>query len=302
MSANGTRIRRLTAQPNPIYGGVGPFPGWRWAQNGVRMLGLTWSPDGRSIAFSQRFELRPPDLALLAPRKRTVVRLTANRVIDAEPTLSPEGRRVAFLRFRPLGGPSLHVKELKDGRDRRFALDAWEPSWSPDGRWIAYDGRDGIRVIDVSTLSNRRVAEETARRFVGSPAWSADGRRILYLGRRLGGRRAAIWSVRRDGSDATRIGALPRFVERVDWSPDRTRVVFNLGHRLFAMNADGSGIRALGARRRRQVATPAWCRDGQTIVYASRQDGDWDLEAITSDGRSLGKLTDNLGDDYEPDC
>lgn len=302
MNPDGTGIRHLTAQPDHIAGGAGPFAGWRWTQGGVRILGLSWSPDGSSIAYSHRVERRHPDLALLAAGVRSVVRLTANRVIDAQPALSPDGRQVAFLRFARFGGPSLYVRQLDGERERRVALQAWGPTWSPNGRWIAYDGRDGIRVIDVATLVDRRVATETQRRFVRSPVWSADGRRVLYLGSRRGGRREAIWSVPRDGTNAIRIGVLPRLVGQLDWSPDRSQAVFNRIRRLYVMNADGSGVQALGPRHRREIASPAWCRDGQTIVYASRQDGDWDLGAMTTDGRFLGKLTNNLGDDYEPDC
>jgi TolB protein len=302
MNADGTGIRHLTPQPEHIYGGVDPFPGWRWAQSGVRILGLSWSPDGRSLTYSRRVELRHPDLALLAPGARSAVRLTANRVIDAEATLSPDGRAIAFLRFSPVGRSGLFVKELDGGRERRLVRRASAPSWSPDGRQLAYKGGDGIHVIDVSKLVDRHVVMETRHRFVHAPTWSADGRRVLYLGTRRSGRRVAIWSVRRDGTNAVRIGVLPRLADRIDWSPDRTHAVFNLAHRLFVMKADGSGVRALGPRRRWQIAAAAWCRDGETVVYASRQDGDWDLYAITTDGRSLGKLTDNLGDDYEPDC
>jgi Tol biopolymer transport system component len=68
------------------------------------------------------------------------------------------------------------------------------------------------------------------------------------------------------------------------------------------MNADGSDVRPLGPRHRREVAAPAWCRDGKTVIYAGRQDGDWDLYAMTTSGRVFAKVTDNLGDDYEPDC
>jgi TolB protein len=302
MNADGTGIRHLTPQPAHVYGGVGPFPGWRWAQSGVRILGLSWSPDGRSLVFSRRVELRQPDLALLAPAARSPVRLTANRVIDAGPALSPDGREVAFLRFSSAGRSDLFVKELAGERERRLVRRAFEPSWSPDGRQMAYEDDDGIHVIDVAKLVDRRVAVQTRRRFVYSPAWSTDGGRILYVGRRRGGRREAIWSVRRDGTHAVRIGVLPRLAERIDWSPDRTRAVFNRAHRLFLMNADGSGVRALGPWEKWGVATPAWCRDGRTIVFASRRDRDWDLYAMTTSGRVFAKLTDNLGDDYEPDC
>ena len=301
MNAGGTRVGHLTPQPEPVYGGVGPFAGWRWSQAGIRILGLSWSPDGRSIVYSHRFERRPPDIAMT--RGRGVRRLTANRRIETEPTLSPDGRHVAFVSFRRDGGyPSLFVRRTDGHSARRLASLAWRPAWSPDGRWLAYDGSDGVRIVHVSGSPDRLLVADSNRRFVGSPAWAADGRRVLYTGSRRGGRRTAIWSVGRDGTELRRIGTLRRLLDRLDWSPDRTHAVFSGGRRLYVMNADGSVVRPLGPRHRREIAAPAWCRDGRTVVYAGRQDGDWDLYAITTRGRPLGKLAENLADEYVPDC
>ena len=302
MNADGTGLRHLTPQPETQYGGVAPFAGWRWTQGGIRILGLSWSPDGRSIAYSHRVERRQPDIAMTGGR-RGLRRLTANRRIETEPTLSPDGRHVAFVSFRRDGGyPSLFVKRTDGHEVRRLASLAWRPAWSPDGRWLAYDGRDGVRIVHVSGSPDRLLASDSTRRFVGSPVWTADGRRVLYVGTRRGGRRTAIWSVGRDGTELRRIGTLPRVAAQIEWSPDRARAVFSSGRRLHLMNADGSGSRALGPRHRREIAAPAWCRDGRTVIYAGRQDGDWDLYAITTDGRPLGKLLENLADDYVPDC
>jgi Tol biopolymer transport system component len=302
INADGTGLRHLTPQPEAIHGGVSPFAGWRWAQGGVRILGLSWSPTGGSIAYSHRLERRHPDIAVIGGRA-ALRRLTVNRRIDTQPALSPDGQHVAFVVFPRAGGfGSLLVLGMEGSGVRRLATGAWDPAWSPDGRWLAYDAADGIRIIHVSGSFSRRVAAESANGFVYSPAWSADGQRVHYLGTRRGGRRTAIWSVRRDGTDERRMGSLPSSVVRIDWSPDRTRAVFNRARRLFVMNADGSTVRALGPRHRRDVAEPAWCRNGRTVVYASRQDGDWDLYGMTTEGRVFAKLTDNLADDYVPDC
>jgi Tol biopolymer transport system component len=297
--ADGTRLRHLTPEPEHIYGGVGPFSGWRWSQAGVRIIGLSWAPDGRSIAYGHRYEKRQPDIAVVAGD--ALHSLMRDQRIQAAPALSPDGRQVSYIRFPRVGGPVLHVVGVDGRRDRSLGVRGWSPSWSPDGRKLVYDGRDGLRIIGAAGDDDRRLVADGKRSSARSPVWSPAGDRIFFTRTSRGGS-TALWRIAPDGSGPVRVARAPRYLSEFDVAPDGRRIVFAGVHRLFVMNADGSGRKRLGPYERRGVATPAWCRDGRTIVYASRRDGDWDLYAMTSAGRFMAKLTHNLADDYEPDC
>jgi TolB protein len=246
--------------------------------------------------------MRQPDIAIRAAGAKNLVRLTANRVIEAQPALSPDGRHIAFLRFSRAGGyPRLYVMQVDGRQQRRIASGAWGPVWSPDGTWIAYDGRDGIRIVRSSGRGDQLLVPETRRTSVLRPVWLSDGLHIAFVRASRTGR-SAIWTATVHGGGLDPVGSVPRYLDDFDVAPDGQRLVFSGGRRLFVMNIDGTGRRPFGRREKWGIATPAWCRDGRTIVFASRRDRDWDLYAMTTSGRVFAKVTDNLGDDYEPDC
>jgi Tol biopolymer transport system component len=51
------------------------------------------------------------------------------------------------------------------------------PQWSPDGGWIAYNGRGGLSLVAPDGKSMRVLREQTWLAFT----WSADGQRLFGL-------------------------------------------------------------------------------------------------------------------------
>jgi Tol biopolymer transport system component/cytosine/adenosine deaminase-related metal-dependent hydrolase len=96
------------------------------------------------------------------------------------PAIAPDGRTVAFAALGDLW-------TMEMGRQpRRLTSDAFvetEPTWSPDGRQLAYlsdrAGSMDIWVRDVSTGAERRATELPGAET--SPAWSPDGWRLAFV-------------------------------------------------------------------------------------------------------------------------
>jgi serine/threonine-protein kinase len=160
---------------------------------------LSWSPDGRTLAF---YELNP-ELDPSTGRDIWVLRLgedslpgspspiVATRSGEWAPMLSPNGRWLAYLSdesgriqvyVRPYPGPGPVVQISVDGGS--------EPVWAPEGRELFY--RNGDRMMTVTLETEQALAVGATRLlfegrykedFFGNPNYdvSPDGQRFLML-------------------------------------------------------------------------------------------------------------------------
>ena len=180
-----------------------------------------------------------------------------------------------------------------------------DPTWSPDGRTIAFAGMDDDDNTDVYVVGADGLGEQRLTRHPGvdaNPAWSPDGRKIAFT-RRVGDYvppgKTHIYVMNADGSGQRRLAQ--GYVHfSVAWSPDVQKMLFerpnprhpavganpkDFAEDLHVMNADGSGQRNLTRRPVRDVH-PAWSPDGRRISFARGRQA-WVMNADGSGQRSL---------------
>jgi TolB protein len=192
------------------------------------------------------------------------------------------------------------------------------PVLSPDRKWIAFDGTPpgqrplsqfDIQVMRRDGTGRRTLVPSTDRET--DPQWSPDGSRLSYV--RLAEayeedwRKSWIWTVRPDGTDARRLV----LGNNARWAPDGKRLVFSAptAHSdgdLFAINADGSGLRRLLATP--QAEWPSdWSSNGRKILFTRQlfSGGFTDVFVMNVDGTNVRRLTharyDDVGGTWSPD-
>jgi Tol biopolymer transport system component len=198
--------------------------------------------------------------------------LTAIGALPADGAMSVPTGRIAFS-MGSFGHADIYAVNADGSGLMRLTDDPaadFDPSWSPDGRQIAYRHEDEISgQIYVMNADGSRQRNLTRRRGLDySPAWSPDGRRIAFGSVRAG--KATIWVMRPDGSARKRLTRV--YGEYPAWSPDGRKIAFDHyganGWDIWVVNADGSHARPLVATRATEQG-PSWSPDGRTIAYGS---------------------------------
>jgi len=176
----------------------------------------------------------------------------------------------------------------------------YQPTWSPDGAWVAFtDGYD-IFVIPATGGNAVRLTNATTSSFL-APAWSPDGGQIAVV--RQTSEASEIDLINRDGSGvrvlsnrAARDVSEPWVNgDHPAWSPDSARIAFtceidlnNLD--ICVINRDGTNL----VRLTNDPAadwSPVWSPDGARIAFSTgRFDGANVLALMNNDGSGVSKI------------
>jgi Tol biopolymer transport system component len=215
--------------------------------------GLSWSPDGKSLAFVTKSKGKDV-LCLVRVRDRKIYK-KLRFPLDAmrSPSWSPDGETIAFVGIKD-GKTDLFMCHIGTQKLIKLTDDFYgdeDPSFSPDGRFIAFSSDRPLELYADSSnyeyghynlylleLQSRKIKNFTKGEGNNtSPTWSPDGKKICFV--------------------SDRNGIYNLYVTDLDSS-----VVFPITNVL-------SGC-----------FSPSWSKDGDKIAFSAFQKGGWDIFLI----------------------
>jgi Tol biopolymer transport system component len=146
-----------------------------------RDMAPAWSPDGSFIVFMSNRSNSEFDLFKMNADGTGVEQLTRGGA-NSSPEVSPDGSSVAYH-----NGRDIHILNLQTRQIRRVTyepLNGMHPTWSPDGRQLAFmTWRNGRTEIFTSTAdgSNQELLVRMPSGDAVDPRWSPNGDHIAFV-------------------------------------------------------------------------------------------------------------------------
>jgi Tol biopolymer transport system component len=224
------------------------------ADTGCPFLGVSWAPNGRTVALdtSNGAYCYSAGLWFVNPDGSNF-----HQVLERGAPLvwSPDSKFLASR--RPISVFSLDTREWSD------VGQGHTPSWSPDGRQIAYTHNDLI-VATALHPGDAACAQSGTR---GSlPSWSPDGRRIAFIRYVGDAYHLTLWVGSCQGGQPRRLArGLARLTPFV-WAPNGRQIAYVRGATLFVRRLAGRQGRLL-VHEEGAVTPLAWSRDGRRLLY-----------------------------------
>jgi TolB protein len=211
----------------------------------------SWSPDGRSIAYTSYMRIHP-QIFVSNVYQGTRETLTDEKTSNLQPVYSPDGKRIAFLSQRD-GNSEIYVMNRDGSGVRRLTNNTAgdsTPTWSPTSAQIAFtsdrSGSPQLWVMDADGLNQRRLTfnESWADRATWSPAPYNE---IAYSGRSGPGFDIKIYDVASgktwsltDGQGSNESPAFSANGRHIAFTSTRSGKV-----QVFTMARDGKGLRQI---------------------------------------------------------
>jgi uncharacterized repeat protein (TIGR02543 family) len=258
----------------------------------------------------------PADIHIVNPDGTGDVNLTPDTddSMELDPELSADGTSIVFISNRvteqnPDGNFEIFTMAIDGSAVRQVtvtsdpfgqgAVQSYNPTWSPDGLQIAFDGyrelygASGIYAINVDGTGEYEVTSDADFANKWLPDWSPDGSKILFTW----GWDYYYQDVRTINPDGTGEENLTPDTDgsaqgSAVWSPDGARIAYsgdgtlpgiypNPNREIFVMEYPSLLVTEV-TENAAVDEDPAWSSDGTEITFASPRDGRYALYVIAA--------------------
>ena len=222
-----------------------------------------------------------------------------------DPSLSPDGRRMVFL--KALEGRETLFIANSDGTGEKQLVktdaDIEDPAWSPDGTQIAYvriaDGKKSLHLMGIDGSNDRAVTPASQSPI--HPAWTPDSKAVLYC------TDDDLDPPRKNAAEIYRLDLASGRIATVlsggvntypVSSPDGRRIAFRKfldnNSEVYVMDSDGRNVRNLTDHPAFD-GWPEWSPDGKRIAFASNRNSPYQVFVMNADGSDVKLVANTEG-------
>jgi len=279
--------------------------------------GVSWSPDGRTLAIAG-FPPESGGIFRLSPETGVRTRLTSSPAnLDQLPVFSPDGKWIVFTRSFGPRARELFAIPASGGSELQLTFEhqpTYGAAWTADSKEIVYSsnrggGGESLWRIPLAGGAPRRLASLFEGAFY--PSISRSGNRLIYtesfkdtniylsesagfagqsVPPHFGEPRGLIVSSRRD--DSPNISGTD---DRIAFVSKRTG-----NEEIWICDRDGRNPAQLTSSGGPDTGTPRWSPDGRWLAYDSSAAGNPNIYIISAEGGSPRQLTRGPSGNYMP--
>jgi len=212
-----------------------------------------------------------PDLYLIDAFSKQKTLISAQTGLNISPAVGPAGKKLAFAMESPGNNLDIYIANPDGSKTQRLTYNPasdLEPSWSPDGHYLAFvsdrTGSPQVYMIDLYQGSeaegNRPVRLSTTGAYNTSPAWSPDGRFLAYS-------------------------------RRIENQFDLFLIDFKAGDKRTEVQLTSTSY---------NEEDPGWSSDGRMLVYSANPNGNYDIFMISIYSKEPVQITDWASNETQP--
>lgn len=268
-----------------------------------------WSPDGSQIAYIlQSSDPKDEGIYTISALGGTRQKIYSGNFHGLD--WSPDGELLVFTNLD--SSKSIFLLNLKKRQLQRLTRNStstgdighWKPTFSPDGREIAFIFEQSSYLSDIYTVAvergkPKRISFDERHIFYNALAWNPNGPKIVFASNRGGNDDYRLWQIHTNGGNIEPLASSGRQSMGLAISKDGNKLVYSESSKFdrdiwrvaIADSLRNNAVPTKLIYSNEFEQTARYSPEGKRIAYDSKRSGVLEIWTCDSDGKNQIQLT-----------